>query len=107
MAEFDEDSLRLLANDVDLVYIWNAQKTLPYVFGPGLQLSRAKAIGGHHIEGGVDIAVFVVEAWTNNAGRQVAADIVDLLADLVPQVLDLGRWCLIGEEDAGEGHTGP
>ena len=103
MAEFDEDPLRALADEVYLVHIRNPQQALPDVFGPGLQLSRAQAICGQHVKGRIDIAIFVVEARADDAGRQIAADIADLLADLVPQILDLGRRCLIGEEDADEG----
>ena len=34
VAEFDEDALRPLANEIDLVHIRNAQQALPDVFGP-------------------------------------------------------------------------
>ncbi len=61
VAELDEDLLRPLADDVDLVDVGNAQQPLADVLGTRLELGEAQAVGGEHVERGIDVAVFVVE----------------------------------------------
>ncbi len=82
VAELDEDSLPgCAADDVDLVDVRHPQQALANVFGALLQLRRRQAVGRHHIERGIDVAVLVVEARADDALRQLAADVADLLAD--------------------------
>ncbi len=106
VAELDEDLLRPLADDVDLVDVGNAQQALADVLGARLEVGEAQPVGGEHVERRIDVAVFVVEVRPDDAGRQFAADVADLLADLVPEVLDLGGRRLVGENHPDEGDAG-
>ena len=51
----------------------------------------------------IDVAVLVVEVGAGDAGRQIALDVADLLADLVPELLHLGGRRLVDQEDLDEG----
>ena len=44
VAELDEDLLRLLADEVDLVDVGNAQQPLPNVLGVGLEVGECQAV---------------------------------------------------------------
>ena len=101
VAELDEDLLRPLADDVDLVDVGNPQQALADVLGARLEIGEAQAVGGEHVQRRIDVAVLVVEVRADDAGRQLAPDVADLLADLVPQVLDLGGRRLVGEDAPG------
>ena len=90
VAELDEDFLRLLADDVDLVDVGHAQQALADVLGARLELGEAQPVGGQHVDRRIDVAVFVVEVRADDAGRQIASDVADLLADLIPELLHLG-----------------
>ncbi len=103
VAELDEDLLGPLADDVDLVDVGHPQQALADVLGLGFQLGERETVGAQHIERRVDVAVFVVEVRAGDAGRQVAPDVAHLLANLVPQLLDLGGRGLVGEKDPDEG----
>jgi hypothetical protein len=102
MAELDEDLFRLIADKVDLVDVGNAEQPLADVFGARLEVGEAETVRREHIDRRVDVAVFVVEVRTRDAGRQVAPDVADLLAYLVPQVLHLGGRRAIDEDDLNE-----
>jgi hypothetical protein len=104
VVELDEDLLRLLADDVDLVDVGHAQQLLADVLGAGLEIGEAHAFRGQHVERGIDVAVLVVEARPDHTGRQIAPDVADLLAHLVPQLLHLGRRRAVEEEDLDERH---
>src|SRR5262249_13408874 len=103
MTELDEDFLRPLADDVDLVDVGNPQQPLADVLGAGFELSEAQALGGEHIQRRIDITVLVVEIRTGDSRRQLVLDVADLLADLVPEVLHLGGRGLVAQGDADEG----
>src|SRR5229473_2098191 len=79
--------------------------TLPNILGARLELREAQAVGGQHIDCRIDVAVLVVEARADDAGRQIAFDVADLLADLVPEVLHLGGWRLVDEVNLDEGNA--
>ena len=103
VAELDEDLLRPLADDVDLVDVGDAQQPLADVLGARLELGEAQPVGGQHVDRRIDVAVLVVEVRADDAGRQVAADVADLLAHLVPELLHLGGRRLVDEVDLDEG----
>ena len=67
-----------------------------------LSSASAEAVGRQHVERRVDVAVFVVEIRADDARRQLAPDVADLLAHLVPKLLHLGRRRLVGEENPDE-----
>jgi hypothetical protein len=106
VAELDEDLLRPLADDVDFVDVRHAQQALADVLGAGLEVGEAHAVGGEHVERGIDVAVLVVEVRAGDAGRELALDVADLLADLVPEFLHLGWRGLVAERDADERAAG-
>jgi hypothetical protein len=103
VAELDEDLFGLLADDIDLVDVWHAQQPLADILGPRLEVREAQAIGSQHIDRRVDVAVLIVEVRTDDARRQLALDIADLLADLIPKLLDLGGRCPVDQVDLDEG----
>ena len=105
VAELDEDLLRALADDIDLVDVGNAQQGLADVLGARLELGEAQAVRRQHVDDGIDVAVFVVEIGADDAGRQIAPDVADLLAHLVPKVLDLGGRSSVREKDLDEGNA--
>ena len=96
---------RLLADDVDLVDVGNAQEPLADVFGARLELGEAQAVGSQHVDRRIDVAVLVVEIRSDDAGRQVALDVADLLADLIPELLHLGGRRPVDQVDLDEGHA--
>src|SRR5262245_50424373 len=106
MAELDEDALRLHADEIDLVDVGHPQQPLTDVFGQPLEISKALAIGGNHVERRIDVAEFVVEVRADDVGRQIAADVADLLAYLVPELLDPTRRRGVGERDLDESVSG-
>ena len=103
MAELDEDFLRPLADDVDLVDVGDPQQPLADVLGPGLELGEAQAVCAKHVERRIDITVLVVELRTGDSRRQLVFDVADLLADLVPDVLHSGGRRLVAQCDTDEG----
>jgi hypothetical protein len=104
VVDLDEDLLRPLADDVDFVDVGHAQQLLADVFGAGLEVGEAHAVRGQHVERGIDVAVLVVEARPDDAGGQIAPDVADLLAHLVPQLLHLGGWRAVEEKHLDERH---
>ena len=106
MAELDEDLLWLLADDIDFVDIGDAQQPLTNVFNARLELGEARPVGAHHATyRRVDVAILVVEGWSDDLGRQVAPDVADLLADLVPEVFDLCGRRLVDQKDLDKRHA--
>ena len=106
VAELDEDLLRLVADEIDLVDVGDAQQALADILGDHLEVGEGEAVRGEHVDCRIDVAVLVVEIRTGDAGRQVAPDVADLLAHLVPQVLHLGGRRAIDEDDLDERHAG-
>ena len=103
VAEFDEDFFRPHADEIDLVDRRDAQQALADVFPELLELREAHAVGGEHVERRIDIAEFVVEVWSDNAGGKISAYVGDLLARLVPQLLDAARRRRVRKIDLDEG----
>jgi hypothetical protein len=102
VVQLDEDLLRPFADDVDLVHVGNAQQLLADVFGARLECGEAQAVRTQHVDRRIDIAVLVIEIRSDDAGRQVALDVADLLADLVPDVLHLGGRRPVDQVDLNE-----
>ena len=105
VAELDENLLRALADDINLVDVGNAQQGLADVLGTRLELGEAQTIRRQHIDHGIDVTVFVIKIRADDAGRQIAPDVTHLLAHLVPKLLDLGGWSSVREENLDEGDT--
>ena len=70
-----------------------------------LSSARLRPSAREHVERRIDVAVFVVEVGADDAGGQVAADVADLLAHLVPELLHLGGRRRVGEKDLDEGNA--
>src|SRR5262249_19594551 len=103
VTELDENFLRPLADDVDLVDVGNPQQLLADVLGADFEVGEAQPFGGEHIQRRIDITVLVVEIGTDSSRRQFVPDVADFFADLVPEVLHLGGRGLIAQGDADEG----
>jgi hypothetical protein len=103
VAELDENPLWALTDDIHLVDVGNAQQGLADVLCPRLELGEAQAVRRQHVDDGIDVSVLVVEIGADDAGRQIASDVANLLAHLVPEVLDLGGWSCVPEKHLDEG----
>src|SRR5262249_56826930 len=91
MTELDEDFLRPLADDVDLVYVRDPQQALADVLSAVFERGETQTVGGQHEERRIDIAEFIVEIRTSDASGKLVLDIADLFSDLIPEVLHLRR----------------
>ncbi len=90
--ELDIDLLVLHAVQVHLGNVGDFQQPLPHAFGDGLELGVIGAVAGHHVEDGIDVAVFIIDVRTNQAARQIALDVDQFLAQQIEQVRHiLGR----------------
>src|SRR5262245_57154115 len=103
VAELDKDLLRPLADDIDFVDVGDAQQGLANVLGAVFELREAQAVGGQHVDDGIDVSVLVVEIGADDAGRKLAPDVAHLLAHLVPKLLDLGGRSRVPEKNLDEG----
>ncbi len=88
MAEFDEDALLAHADDIDLGDTGRAQQALAHDLGIVLELGERHVRARQHVDGGIDVAVLVVEERALHALRQRRAAVVELLAHLIPGVVD-------------------
>ena len=91
MTELDEDALVALADDIDLGDTLRAQEALAYDLRIVLELGERNVRARQHVDGGIDVAVLVVEEGSLHALRQRRAAVVELLAHLVPGVIDFLR----------------
>ena len=69
------DLFVLRAVEVDLGDILHLEQALAERFGDLFHLRIVGAIGGEHIEDRIDVAVFVVDGGTDQAGGQVVLDV--------------------------------
>ena len=99
VAELDEDLLVLDAVEVDLGDVGDLEQLLAHGLGDLLQLRVVGAVAGQRIEDRIDVAVFVVDVGADEAGRQVGADVVELLAQLVEELRHLARRRVVLELD--------
>ena len=86
--ELDVDVFVLRAHDVDLGDVRQLQQARADVLDMVLQLAVGEAVRREAVDDAVGVAELVVEAGPDDALRQGVADVVDLLADLVPDVRD-------------------
>ena len=87
--EVEIDLLVLVPEDVDLADIRRAQELGPHGLGEVARLPRREAVIGDAVDDAEDIAELVVEERPDHVLRQGGLDVAHLLADLVPDVLDL------------------
>ena len=88
--KLDEDLLVLRAEDFDLRHVRNLQQARADVLDIVAQLAMGEAVGGEAVDQAIGVAKVVVEAGTDDARRQRVADVADVLADLIPDVGNLG-----------------
>ena len=81
--------LVLVAEDLDLADVRRAQELGARRLGEVARLARREAVVGDAVDDAEDVAELVVEEGPDHALRQRHLDVADLLADLVPDVLDL------------------
>ena len=89
--ELDVDALVLRAEHVDLGDVRQLQELLADFVDVVPQLPVGEAVRGEAVDDAVGVAELVVEAGADDALRQRAADVADLLAHLIPDVRHLRR----------------
>ena len=102
--KLDEDLLVLRAEKLDLRHVRNLQQPRADVFDIVAQLAMGEAVRGEAVDQPEGVAEIVVEAGSDHSGRQRAAYVADVLANLIPDVRDVGgsRRPLQVDEDGGE-----
>src|SRR5262249_4947365 len=103
VTELDEDFLRPLADNVDLVDVRDPQQALADVLSAVLERGETQAVGRQHVECRIDIAEFIVEIRTSDAAGKLVLDIADLFSDLIPEVLHFSRRGRIRQDYLKEG----
>ena len=103
MREFDEDALVLGAVEIDLGHARHLQQALAHAFGGLFQLRIVGAIRCHHIENGIDVGEFVVDDGAEQARRQLALHVGELLAQQIKQIGHVLRRRRILEGDLHRG----
>ena len=106
--ELDIDLLVLRAEELDLRNVRNLQETRADVLDIVAQFPMREAVGGEAVDQSEGVAEIVVEAGSDDAGRQRAADVADVLAHLIPDVRHFrgfGRALEVDEDrrPAGDG----
>ena len=99
--EAEIDLLVLVAKNLDLADIGRTQELGPCRFGEVARLARREAVVGDAVDDAEDVAKLIVEEGADHAGRERRLDVTDLLADLVPDVVELalGRRLLEVDEN--------
>ena len=86
MRELDIDAFVLGAVEIDLGHPRHLQQPLAQAFGGLFQLRIIGAVAGHHVKDGIDVGEFVVDDRTEQARRQLALHVDELLAQQVKQI---------------------
>ena len=86
MREFDEDTLVLVAVEINLGDTRHLQQPLAHAFGSLLELRVVSAVAGHHVQNGIDVGEFVVDGRPEQACWQLALHVGDLLAQQIKQI---------------------
>jgi hypothetical protein len=86
VADLDEHALRHIADEGDFAHILDAQQCEPHRLRVAFEVGPRRLGRGQHVDGGVDVAVLVVEKRTDHALRKLAATVGQLLAHLIPSV---------------------
>ena len=97
--ELEKDLLVLGAQDLDLRDVGHQQEAGAHVLDVVAQLALGEAVGGEAVDDAEDVAELVVEAGADDAARQRAPDVADLLADVVPAVRHLARRRIAAQID--------
>ena len=84
--KLDEDLLVLRAEELDFRDVRNLQQPRADVLDIVAQLALVEAVGGKAVDQAIGVAEIIVEAGSDHAGRQRAADVADILAHLIPDV---------------------
>ena len=90
--KLDIDLLVLRAEELDLRHVRNLKQTRADVLDVVAEFAVREAVGGEAVDQAERVAEVVVEAGSDHAGRQRAADIADVLAHLVPDVRHFGGF---------------
>ena len=93
--EAEIDLLVLVAEDFDLADIWRAQELGPRGLGEVARLARREAVIGDAVDDAEDVAELVIEEGPDHAVRERRLYVADLLADLVPDVVESRAWASI------------
>ena len=104
--ELHIDALVLGSEDVDLRNVRQLEELLADVVHGVPQLPMGEPIGGEAVDDAVSVAELVVESGPDDALRQGAADVADLLAHLIPDVGDLSRRGRVLQIDEHRGLAG-
>ena len=91
IGELDEDLFGSLTEDVDLLDAGHMQEVLADHLGLPHQLAHRHALGLQRVEGEAHVRIFVVDEGAEDAGRQIAGFVPELLAGLVELLLH-GGW---------------
>ena len=70
------------------------------------QFAMGESVRGEAVDDPVGVAEIVIEARPDDAGRQRAAHVADVLADLVPDVRHLVGWRLALQIDEDRREAG-
>ena len=87
--DLEIEALVLRADDIDLVDIRHQQQAGAHALHVVAQLAMREAVGHDAIDDRVGVAELVVEGRADDPLRQRPADVVDLLADLVPDIRNI------------------
>ena len=106
--ELDVDALVLHAEHVDLRHVGDLQQARADILDIVAQLPAGKAVGGEAVDDAVGVAELVVEPGAEGSLRQRILDVAHLLADLIPDVrnIGLGRRSLQRHENGGDAGLG-
>jgi len=85
LAELDENLAVLIAVDIHLNRVGGQQKPLPQNLHDLIELVIVGAIAANGVKHGVDVAIFVVDKGAFHASREIALDVMQLLAQLIEQ----------------------
>ena len=91
IGEVDEDALRALALDVDLLDARYVKKALPECLGFTGELSRRHAVSLERVDGEDDIRVLVVDKRSLHPGGKFGRLIAEFLARLIELLGNRGR----------------
>ena len=56
-------------------------------------------VAGQHVEDGIDVAILVIHVGASQVAGQLAADVVELLAQLVEELRYLTGWRVVAKAD--------
>jgi hypothetical protein len=105
--KLDEDLFGAFAEDVDLLDAGDVQEVLADHLSLPDQFAHRHALRLQRVKGEAHVGVLVVDKRAEDAGRQVASFIAQLLAGLVELLPHGRRRCAVLERHRHVGVTGP